>query len=112
MENDKFRIKTKALIYLTCVLSTLLYRSEMWTLYGGHKRRLNSFHMRCLRNILKTEWQDGILDTEVLKRDGIQLLYPILRSGHLRWLEHIAHMDKSRIPKQILYGELSEAMYV
>ena len=108
-ENDKLRVETKALIYQTCVLSTLLYWSETWTLYADQERRLNSFHMRCLRNILKIKWQDRIPDTEVRKRAGTQSLYPILWSRRLRWLGHIACMDNSRIPKQILYGELSEA---
>ena len=49
-----------------------------------------------------------IPDTEVLKRAGTQSLYSILRSQRLRWLGHAAPMNNSRIPKQILYGELSE----
>ena len=69
---------------------------------------MNSFHMRCLRNILTTEWQDRTPDVEVLRRAGTPSLYPILRSRRLRWIGHVAHMDTSRIPKQILYEELSE----
>ena len=38
-------------------------------------------------------------------------LYLILRSRCLRWLGHVACMDNSRIPKQILYGELSEGTH-
>ena len=102
--NNKLRIKTKALIYKTCILSTLLYGSETWTLYAGQERRLNSFHMRCLRNILKIEWWDRILNTEMLKRACIQSQYPILQS----WRWTYARMDNWRIPKQILCGELSE----
>ena len=49
------RIKTKALIYQTCVLSSL--GSETWTLHAGQERRLNSFHVKCLRNILKPQIQ-------------------------------------------------------
>ena len=69
------------------------------------------FHMRCLRNILKIKWQDRIPDTEVLKRAGNQSLYPILRSRRLRWLGHVARMNNSRIPKQILYGCLYEGTH-
>ena len=71
-ETNKLRIKTKALIYQTCIFSTLLYGSETWTLHAGQERRLNRFfYLRCLRNILKIEWQDMIPDTEVLKRADI-----------------------------------------
>ena len=51
-------------------------------------------------------WQDRVPDTEILKRAGIQSLYPILRSRLLRWLGHVARTDDLRIPKQTLYGEL------
>ena len=47
-------------------LSTLLYGSETRTLYAGQESRLNSFHMRCLRKILKIKWQESIPDTVVL----------------------------------------------
>jgi hypothetical protein len=41
--------KTKLRVYQACVLSTLLYSSEAWTTYTSHERKLNSFHLRCLR---------------------------------------------------------------
>ena len=51
-ENRKLTKRTKILIYQTCVLSTFLYGSEAWTLYADQERKLNGFHMRCLRKIL------------------------------------------------------------
>ena len=51
-ENPKLTIKTKIAVYNACVVSTLLYGSETWTTYARQERRLNSFHMRCLRRIL------------------------------------------------------------
>ena len=104
----RLRTKTKILIYQTCVLSTLLHGSETWTLHAGQERRLNGFYMRCRRKILQVYRQYRATDTEVLKRAGIQSLYPILQSGRLRWHGHIACMDDSIITKQILYAELSE----
>ena len=73
----------------------------MWTLHAGQERGLNGFHVRCLRKILQIYWQDRVLDTEVLKRAGIQSLYPVLRARRLRWLGHFAGMDDSRILKQM-----------
>ena len=108
-KNEKHRIKTKALIYQTSVLSTLLYGSETWALYAGQEKRLNSFHMKCLRNISKVKGQDRIPNTEMLKRAYIQSLYPIMRSWHLRWLGHVAHMDNSRIPNRYYVGSCLRA---
>ena len=104
--NNKLTTKTKMLVYQACVLTTLLYGSETWTLYACQEKRLNSFHMRCLRRILGIKWQDKITNTEVLYRTEQTSLYPILRRRRLRWLGHVKRMDDTRIPKQILYGEL------
>ena len=46
-ENTMLTIKTKTQVYQACVLSTLLYGSESWTLYTRQERRLNTFHLRC-----------------------------------------------------------------
>ena len=65
-ENTMLTIKTKTQVYQECVLSTLLYGNESWTLYTRHERRLNTFHLHCLRRILGISWQDHIPNTEVL----------------------------------------------
>ena len=46
-DNPILTINTKMRVYQACVLSTLLYGSEAWTLYSCHERRLNAFHLRC-----------------------------------------------------------------
>lgn len=51
-DNPKLTIKTKVAVYNTCVVRTLLYGSEMWRTYARQEKRLNSFHIRCLRRIL------------------------------------------------------------
>ena len=50
-ENPKLTIPTKMAVYNACMISTLLYGSEAWTTYFKQERKLNSFHMRCLRRI-------------------------------------------------------------
>ena len=66
-DNNRPSTKVKIRIYKMCVLS-LLYCSETWTMYARHDRRLDSFHMRCLRKILKVRWQEKIPDTEIIER--------------------------------------------
>ena len=94
-------------VYRTCVLSTLLYGSESWTLYSREEKRLNTFHMRNLRRILGIKWSDRITNNEVLQRAGIPSMYILLRQRRLRWLGHISRMQDGRIPKDLLYGELA-----
>ena len=50
--NPKLTVKTKMVVYNACVISTLMYDSEMWTTYARQEKRLNSFHLRSIRHIL------------------------------------------------------------
>ena len=70
-ENSKLTTNSKMAVYRACVLSTLLYGSESWTLYARQEKRLNSFHMRNLRRILGIKWSDYITNNEVLELANI-----------------------------------------
>jgi hypothetical protein len=105
-ENGKLTNKTKILVYEACVLSTLLYGGETWSTYSHQEKRLNSFHMRCLRRILGIRWQDKITNTEVQEIAGAKTVHSMLSLRRFRWLGHTCRMKDGRIPKDILYGEL------
>ena len=106
-ENTMLTIKTKTQVYQACVLSTLLYGSESWTLYTRQECRLNTFHLCYLRRILGISWQDHIPNTEVLARAGTLSMYALLTKRRLRWLGHVTRMHDGRLHKDILYGKLA-----
>ena len=106
--NDLLSKRTKMCIYQACVLLTLLYGSESWTTYTRQERRLNSFHLLCLRCLLHISWQDKIPNTKVLKRAGLMCIPSLLIQRRLCWLGHVHHMELDRLPREILYGELRE----
>ena len=62
-ENQKLTIPTKMAVYRACIISTLLYGSESWTTYAAQEKRLNVFHLRCLRCIPSISWQDRITNS-------------------------------------------------
>ena len=97
-ENTMLTIKTKTQVHQACVLSTLLYGSESWTLYTRQERRLNTSHLRCLRRILGISWQDHIPNTEVLGRAGSLSMYALLTKRCLCWLGHVTRMHNGRLP--------------
>nr|VZH96997.1 unnamed protein product [Spirometra erinaceieuropaei] len=74
--------------------------------YAKQARRLNHFHLSCLRRILRQKWQDRILGTDVLGRTGILSIYAILRQIQLRWSGHLVRMDNERLPKRLFYGDV------
>ena len=106
-ENTKLTTNTKIAAYQACVLNTLMFGSEYWTLYSRQEQRLNTFHLRCIRRILSISWQQHITNDEVLKRAGIPSMFCILAKRRPRWLDHVARMEDERIPKDMLYDELA-----
>ena len=54
--NNKLSDHTKVNVYRACVISTLLYGSKSWTMRAHQEKRLNVFHMRCVRCILGIRW--------------------------------------------------------
>lgn len=97
--------KTKIAIYRAVVLSTLLCGCQSWNVYRKHVHKLESFHFRCLRSIMKIDWRDHVPNTEVLRKANVPLIETMLKHCRLKWLGHIRRMDDNRIPKQILFGE-------
>ncbi|BHF68612.1 hypothetical protein SprV_0301164900 [Sparganum proliferum] len=72
-------LNTKLKMYRTVILPTLLYGAETWMMDKKGARRLNHFHLSCLRRILRLRWQNRILDTDILEREGILGIYAMLR---------------------------------
>ena len=101
-------IRAKMSVYNAVVIPTLLNGCETWTLHRRHTKRLDSFHMRCLRRILGIQWQDRIPTTEMLQR-GRSTGLPALQVRHqLRWAGHLVRMGRNRLPKPIFFGELAQ----
>ena len=69
-------------------------------------QKIQSFHMRCLRQILQVKWQDHVPDTEVLQRSKSMSIGSMLMESQLRWSGHIARMPDYRLPKRVFFGEL------
>ena len=65
--NKKVTAYTKIQVYRACVLSTLLFCNESWTLCAWQERKLNTFHMHCLRHIFGITWQDKVPNRVVLE---------------------------------------------
>ena len=105
MQSD-LSISTKVSVYNSCVLATLLYGCETWTLYSRHLKQLERFHQQCLRRVLMIGWKSFVPDTEILKKARMQSIESTILKYRLRWLGHVVRLQDSRLPKQLLYGEL------
>ncbi|KAJ1104868.1 hypothetical protein NDU88_002276 [Pleurodeles waltl] len=95
-------------MYKAVVLPTLLYANETWTVYEPHAKKLNRFHMNCLRRLLKITWQDKVPITDVLSQSGLPSIYTLLRTAQVRRADHLVRMPDIHLPKRLFYGELAE----
>ena len=84
-ENRQLTAYTKVAVYKACVTGTLVYGSESWALYAAQERKLNVFHLRCLRRVLGVSWQDKVTNNEVLDRVGIHLCIPYSANLYIGW---------------------------
>lgn len=106
-DSHDLQLQTKLSVYKAIILPLLLYSSETWCLYRGDIRRLDVFHMRCLRSVLRVTWEDRVPNSEILRRANMTGMECLLMKGQLRWCGHLVRMDDSRLPKSVFYSELS-----
>ena len=106
--NHDLTIKTKVSVFNAICVSILLYGCEAWTPYRAQLRRLENFYTNCLQKILGLRWWDRVPHTEIRRRTATVPLEALLLRRQLRWVGHLMRMSPDRLPRQVLYSELSE----
>ena len=89
--------ETKIAVYSAVVLSSLLYGCESWTCYRRHHKKLDQFHLRCLRKILGITWMDKVSNQDVLRRANSPGVEALITKAQLRWSGHLMLMEDSRL---------------
>ena len=111
------------LIFISTAIKAMCYLYAHYTFihlhFIHHLQKLQSFHMRCLRQILHVKWQDHIPDTEVLQMSNSRSIGSMLMESQLRWSGHITHMPDYRHSKHVFLensaletGELSLSLFL
>ena len=95
-------------MFKAVVLSSSLYACEAWKVYTRHAKKLNCFHLNCLRKLLRITWPGKIPDSEVLARAELPSIHTMLKKAQIRRVGHIVRMFDLRLPKRLFYGELTE----
>ena len=103
------KTKISVFVYNAAITSALPFGAETWTFYQSHFVRLRRVQQRHLRAILGVPYTDRITNDEILDRAGVPDIETIVRkmrnSGGLVMWHTI--MSDDRIPKQLLFGELT-----
>ena len=103
-------LQVKLQVYRACVLSVLLYGAESWTTTFSCRKKMETFHMKCLRKICKvTIWdqENWHMNNLVLRQFlGVPTIKQLVTQARLRWFGHLARMPSERLPKQMLFAFL------
>ena len=103
--NHHVSMRVKGKIYRAIVLSTLIYGAEVWTVYRRQVKKLHAFMMRHLLSIMRITWMDKVTNKDILER--IVCMEDLLIRKNIRWTGHLMRMSPDRLPKQVLYSQLS-----
>ena len=101
--NHHLSMRVKSKIHRAIVLSTLLYGAEAWTVYRRQVKQLHAFMMRHLRSIMRIK----VTNKDIHEETGLPSMEVLLIRKNLRWTGHLVRMSPGRLPKQIIYSQLS-----
>ncbi|WKY01902.1 hypothetical protein Q1695_015705 [Nippostrongylus brasiliensis] len=97
--SSSISIDVKLRLYSSIVVPTAIYASETWKMSTSNVRRLNAFHCKCLRRIMKIRYADRITNVELLRRCRSKDLAEIVAERRLRFAGHILRMSMCRLPR-------------
>ena len=100
--NRSITTSTKIRLYTATVITVLTYGCAAWTTTADDMHRLEVFHQRCIRRILRIRWFDLISNSETLSRANTGTIKTIISEKRLRWYGHVTRMPPERYPAYIL----------
>jgi len=60
-----------------------------------------------MREIMKLTWKDKVSNHEIYIRSGLAPMTDMLIERNLIWTGHLHRMDEKRLPRQLIYSQLS-----
>jgi hypothetical protein len=101
----------KVRIYMTIILTVVLYGCETWSLTVREEHKLRVFENRVLRRIFGLK-RDGVMEGwRKLHNKGLHNLYSspsiirIIKSRRMRWAGHVARIEEKMNVYRLLVGK-------
>ena len=100
MSSSLLSKKLKIKVYITIILSVVLYGCETWSLTLREERRLRVFENRVLRRVfgpkrdeLRGEWRK-LHNVELSDLYSLPNIVRVVKSRRMRWAGHVARMGE------------------
>ena len=97
-------ITRKKYLYMSCVTSKILYSLDSLWLLQADRRRLDAFHFRCLRKLLRIpcSYVSRIPNMEVLRQSGLPPLSKLLERRQVQLYRRITDLPADSLVKQVV----------
>ena len=101
----KIRMSRKLQIFEACVMSKLLYNLHSLCLNTAEIRRLDAFHIKCLRRILKIppSFYSRVSNAMVLERAHAKAASALLLERQLSWMGCLATHPDEHVLRQSIF---------
>ena len=104
--NKRVDEKVKGRIFVSVVLSILLYGSECWCMTEEHRQRIKSFYHARVRSMCRvnmhTTIKYHISTKELLGRLNIRDISFYYNNRIIHWIGHVSRMSMDRLPRQLI----------
>ena len=102
-------MRSKRMVYEATVLSSLSYCCHLLPLSQSHHKKLDQFHMSCVRRIVGynriKQWKEHTSDEDLRRIFGnLETPSERLRRFRLKWLGHVSRMPPWSLPNQAMFG--------
>ena len=98
----KIKLSVKAKVYVSFILSILLYGCECWSLTEKLLNKLRAFHHRCVRSICRVTLLDRKCTSDLLDKLSLESIDTYICRQQLRWAGHVMRMSWNRLPRKML----------
>jgi hypothetical protein len=111
--NRRLRLDVRLRGFKTFVLSAGTYACESWNSSCDDLHRLETVQFNLLRRLLGYKWYHHKSASYIVfecREAGVEILplEAVIRVKQLEYFGHVLRMDSSRLPKQLLFGELND----
>ena len=98
-KNSQLTYKTKIKIFISNVISVLLYGCECWRMTKTDEKKLDAFLHKSLRRMFKMYWPMRVKNEEVRARAGLETISKQVARRRWTWLGHVLRMDHYSHPR-------------
>ena len=106
-DSDKVDIPSKYSIYMAIPMNLLTWGCESWTLTRVLIKKLEVFHIRSIRIILRIKWSEVM--EEIMRNSKVRRMFYNINTVKIQgdkrgltFIGRVLRMDKNKVPRRLI----------